>query len=107
MLEAWWGRSDVTHVVWWQLSRTIRHRGPDGSGIHMVPTKGTEGERISALGHERLAIVGVMDDPAAKEAAGSDASQHAKLHSLSGNQPLYSHDRLALGRRLGGPGSRG
>ena len=94
-------------MVWWQLSRTIRHRGPDGSGIHMVPTKGTEGERISALGHERLAIVGVMDDPAAKEAAGSDASQHAKLHSLSGNQPLYSHDRLALGRRLGGPGSRG
>ena len=78
----------------------------------MVPTKGTEGERISALGthtlgHERLAIVGVMDDPAAKEAAGSDASQHAKLHSLSGNQPLYSHDRLALGFRLGGPGSRG
>ena len=103
----------------------------------MVPTKGTEGERISALGthtlgherlahiththtlgctyhththtlgHERLAIVGVMDDPAAKEAAGSDASQHAKLHSLSGNQPLYSHDRLALGLRLGGPGSRG
>merc|ERR1719199_765231 len=77
-----------------QLSRTIRHRGPDGSGIHMVPLeKDKEGSRISALGHERLAIVGVMDDPQAKAAAGGDSVNHPKLHSLSGNQPLYSHDR--------------
>eukprot|EP00802_Teleaulax_amphioxeia_P000911 Tamp_00912.p1 GENE.Tamp_00912~~Tamp_00912.p1 ORF type:complete len:630 (+),score=163.58 Tamp_00912:330-2219(+) len=72
-----------------QLSRTIRHRGPDGSGIHMVPLeKNKEDSRISALGHERLAIVGVMDDPQSK-----GGMNDAKLHSLSGNQPLYSHDR--------------
>lgn len=51
------------------LQRLIRHRGPDGSGIHVVPSP--DGAKHSAMAHERLAIV----DP------------------LSGNQPLFSHDR--------------
>ena len=46
----------------------VRHRGPDGSGIHVV--EDTTRGRASAIAHERLAIV----DP------------------LSGNQPLFSHD---------------
>ena len=51
------------------LQRLVRHRGPDGSGIHVVedPTAGT----CSSVAHERLAIM----DP------------------LSGNQPLFSQDR--------------
>eukprot|EP00965_Chrysotila_dentata_P046779 1553168-Pleurochrysis_carterae.AAC.3 len=46
----------------------VRHRGPDGSGIHVIV--GDDGS-CSSVAHERLAIV----DP------------------LSGNQPLFSHDR--------------
>jgi len=54
------------------LQRLIRHRGPDGSGIHVMENQdGTH----SAIAHERLAIM----DP------------------LSGNQPLYSSDgKLSL-----------
>jgi len=50
------------------LQRLVRHRGPDGSGIHVVTMPGGT---CSSVAHERLAIV----DP------------------LSGNQPLFSHDR--------------
>ena len=50
------------------LQRLVRHRGPDGSGVHVVLSP--DGERCSSVAHERLAIV----DP------------------LSGNQPLFSHD---------------
>ena len=49
------------------LQRLIRHRGPDGSGIHVM--ENSDGS-VSAIAHERLAIM----DP------------------LSGNQPLYSKD---------------
>lgn len=52
------------------LQRLVRHRGPDGSGIHVVETP--DGLRCSSVAHERLAIV----DP------------------LSGNQPLFSHDSV-------------
>ena len=55
------------------LQRLVRHRGPDGSGIHVIehdcPTSGNC--LTSSIAHERLAIV----DP------------------LSGNQPLFSHDK--------------
>eukprot|EP00288_Rhodomonas_lens_P012893 CAMPEP_0177707586 /NCGR_PEP_ID=MMETSP0484_2-20121128/9832_1 /TAXON_ID=354590 /ORGANISM="Rhodomonas lens, Strain RHODO" /LENGTH=635 /DNA_ID=CAMNT_0019219113 /DNA_START=43 /DNA_END=1950 /DNA_ORIENTATION=- len=80
-----------------EMSRLIRHRGPDGSGIHLVPLeKDVPGSRHSALGHERLAIVGAMDDPQERKEA-KISGQHDKLHTLSGNQPLFSHDRsLAL-----------
>eukprot|EP00308_Calcidiscus_leptoporus_P021483 CAMPEP_0119355048 /NCGR_PEP_ID=MMETSP1334-20130426/3960_1 /TAXON_ID=127549 /ORGANISM="Calcidiscus leptoporus, Strain RCC1130" /LENGTH=629 /DNA_ID=CAMNT_0007368771 /DNA_START=16 /DNA_END=1905 /DNA_ORIENTATION=- len=50
------------------LQRLVRHRGPDGSGIHVV--RNLDGT-CASVAHERLAIV----DP------------------LSGNQPLFSHDR--------------
>ena len=49
-----------------EMSRRVRHRGPDWSGIHC------EGNAI--LAHERLAIV----DP------------------VSGKQPLYSEDRKVI-----------
>lgn len=71
-----------------KLQRLIRHRGPDGSGIHVIKAK--EEGRSHAVAHERLAIVGVMDDPQLKSEMKSD--QHPHLHTLSGNQPLYSFD---------------
>jgi asparagine synthase (glutamine-hydrolysing) len=71
-----------------KLQRLIRHRGPDGSGIHVIKAK--EDGRSHAVAHERLAIVGVMDDPGVKSELKSD--QHPHLHTLSGNQPLYSFD---------------
>ena len=49
-----------------QMSKSVRHRGPDWSGIHC--------EEKAILAHERLAIV----DPA------------------SGNQPLYSVDKKLI-----------
>lgn len=60
------------------LQRLVRHRGPDGSGIHVwqdassdAPTDSPSKSTATSVAHERLAVV----DP------------------LSGNQPLYSHDR--------------
>ena len=73
-----------------KLQRLIRHRGPDGSGIHVIKAK--EDGRTHAVAHERLAIVGVMDDPQVKSELKADADQHPHLHTLSGNQPLYSFD---------------
>ena len=52
------------------LQRLIRHRGPDGSGIHIVENK--QSAACSAIAHERLAIVDRPADP------------------LSGNQPLLA-----------------
>ena len=54
------------------LQRLVRHRGPDGSGIHVIEHDClVSGDCLcSSIAHERLAIV----DP------------------LSGNQPLFSHD---------------
>ncbi len=40
--------------------------------------------------------VGVQDDPAALKEAEISTPSVAKLHTLSGNQPLYSHDRYTL-----------
>lgn len=51
-----------------KFQRLLRHRGPDGSGTHVITS--VDG-RSCSVAHERLAIV----DP------------------LSGNQPLFSHDR--------------
>lgn len=52
------------------MQRLIRHRGPDGSGIHVSDVRKVSDASfgVSAVAHERLAIV----DP------------------LSGNQPLFS-----------------
>jgi len=62
---------DALRLKTLQLQRLVRHRGPDGSGIHVIE----HGEaRSSSLAHERLAIV----DP------------------LSGNQPLFSHDSTLI-----------
>ena len=59
---------DVLKLETLTLQRLVRHRGPDGSGIHVIDNKdGTS----SSIAHERLAIM----DP------------------LSGNQPLFSQDR--------------
>jgi asparagine synthase (glutamine-hydrolysing) len=63
--------ADALRLQTLTLQRLVRHRGPDGSGIHVVEKHDEKGPLCSSLAHERLAIV----DP------------------LSGNQPLYSHDR--------------
>eukprot|EP00922_Rhytidocystis_sp_ex-Travisia-forbesii_P033482 GHVS01049743.1.p1 GENE.GHVS01049743.1~~GHVS01049743.1.p1 ORF type:complete len:426 (-),score=34.89 GHVS01049743.1:810-2087(-) len=49
------------------LSKLIRHRGPDWNGVHVQ----RHGNLTSVLAHERLAIVDVM----------------------SGHQPLFNHDK--------------
>jgi asparagine synthetase B (glutamine-hydrolysing) len=54
-----------------QLQRMIRHRGPDGSGVHL--TESAVPGRRHVVAHERLAING----------------------GVGGNQPLYSHDGFA------------
>lgn len=54
-----------------KLQRMIRHRGPDGSGVHLAESA-VPGRR-HVVAHERLAING----------------------GVGGNQPLYSHDGLA------------
>ena len=58
--------SDVLRSQVLEMSKKVRHRGPDWNGIHC-------GENV-LLAHERLAIV----DPA------------------SGNQPIYSHDKSLI-----------
>jgi glutamine phosphoribosylpyrophosphate amidotransferase len=62
---------DALRLKTLQLQRLVRHRGPDGSGIHVIEHGN---HRSSSLAHERLAIV----DP------------------LSGNQPLFSHDTTLI-----------
>jgi len=64
--------ADALRLQTLTLQRLVRHRGPDGSGIHVTSADGEASvSTFSSLAHERLAIV----DP------------------LSGNQPLFSHDR--------------
>eukprot|EP00281_Chroomonas_sp_CCMP1168_P021370 CAMPEP_0206227902 /NCGR_PEP_ID=MMETSP0047_2-20121206/8877_1 /ASSEMBLY_ACC=CAM_ASM_000192 /TAXON_ID=195065 /ORGANISM="Chroomonas mesostigmatica_cf, Strain CCMP1168" /LENGTH=641 /DNA_ID=CAMNT_0053651097 /DNA_START=79 /DNA_END=2004 /DNA_ORIENTATION=- len=77
-----------------KLARMIRHRGPDGGGVHIAESDST-GQRTHGIAHERLAIVGVQDDPEAIAQAQFEGDTH-KLHTLSGNQPLYSHDRTKV-----------
>ena len=60
--------ADALRLQTLTLQRLIRHRGPDGSGVHVM--QNSDGTH-SSIAHERLAIM----DP------------------LSGNQPLYSKDR--------------
>merc|ERR1719502_2416060 len=60
--------ADALRLQTLTLQRLIRHRGPDGSGVHVM--RNSDGTN-SAIAHERLAI----------------------MVPLSGNQPLYSADR--------------
>jgi len=40
------------------LAKTLRHRGPDWSGIHLQKVKSSNGRAVAnVLAHERLAIV--------------------------------------------------
>ena len=40
------------------LAKTLRHRGPDWSGVHLQELDGTNGRSVvNVLAHERLAIV--------------------------------------------------
>eukprot|EP00283_Hemiselmis_rufescens_P011204 CAMPEP_0173435942 /NCGR_PEP_ID=MMETSP1357-20121228/15668_1 /TAXON_ID=77926 /ORGANISM="Hemiselmis rufescens, Strain PCC563" /LENGTH=644 /DNA_ID=CAMNT_0014400983 /DNA_START=52 /DNA_END=1986 /DNA_ORIENTATION=- len=75
-----------------KLARLMRHRGPDGGGIHIIESKNTA-QRHHSIAHERLAIVGVVNDP--KDVADVQISDptgdHSKLHTLTGNQPLFNH----------------
>jgi asparagine synthase (glutamine-hydrolysing) len=55
--------SDAQHRLS-QMTETLHHRGPDGYGYHLAPSKGL------AMGHARLSIIDLE----------------------SGDQPLFSHD---------------
>jgi len=48
------GTSELEHTVW-QMTATLRHRGPDGCGVKICAPPGIP--RAVALGHTRLAII--------------------------------------------------
>ena len=62
-----------------EMSRLMRHRGPDWSGIHTAPN--------AILAHERLAIV----DPV----GGAQPLKNARgTHVLAVNGEIYNHQEL-------------
>jgi len=70
------------------LAKTIRHRGPDWSGIHIQEFLGENGRgAVNVLAHERLAIV----DP---EGGAQPLLNEAKNIALSVNGEIYNHRKL-------------
>jgi len=71
------------------LAKTLRHRGPDWSGIHLQELEGTNGRSVvNVLAHERLAIV----DP---EGGAQPLLNETKNVALSVNGEIYNHRSLA------------
>jgi asparagine synthase (glutamine-hydrolysing) len=70
-----------------QMTRSIRHRGPDGTGLDNLP--------MGTLGHTRLAILDV---------AGGHQPIRYEQHTISFNGEVYNHlnlrRRFLLNRRL-------
>jgi asparagine synthase (glutamine-hydrolysing) len=70
------------------LAKTLRHRGPDWSGVHVQQLEDTNGRRVvNILAHERLAIV----DP---EGGAQPLLNEAKNIALSVNGEIYNHRNL-------------
>lgn len=67
------------------MSRLLRHRGPDWSGVKVIPEK--NGSQGDILCHERLAIVGV--DTGAQPLESSDGKVF-----LAVNGEIYNHRQL-------------
>ena len=65
-----------------EMSRLMRHRGPDWSGVHTAPN--------AILAHERLAIV----DPAG---GAQPLTNAAGTHALAVNGEIYNHKELEAG----------
>ncbi len=73
------------------LARTIRHRGPDWSGVHLQEVAGSNGRTLAnVLAHERLAIV----DP---EGGAQPLLNEAGSVALAVNGEIYNHRDLARG----------
>ena len=69
-------------------SRTIRHRGPDWSGVEIFPLYGSEEEGpLVGFAHERLSIV----DPYGKS---QPLFSKGKKHVLCVNGEIYNHEEL-------------
>lgn len=70
------------------LAKTLRHRGPDWSGVHLQELEGTNGRTvINVLAHERLAIV----DP---EGGAQPLLNESGNIALSVNGEIYNHKSL-------------
>ncbi len=73
------------------LARTIRHRGPDWSGVHLQEILGPNGRPlVNVLAHERLAIV----DP---EGGAQPLLNESGKVALAVNGEIYNHRDLARG----------
>jgi len=71
------------------LARTIRHRGPDWSGVHLQEVAGSNGRPlVNILAHERLAIV----DP---EGGAQPLLNESGKVALAVNGEIYNHRSLA------------
>jgi asparagine synthase (glutamine-hydrolysing) len=86
-IAAIWGRSDVASVL--KMMRRIKHRGPDGDGVHRG--------RSGALGHVRLAI---MDPEGGRQPIRSPGG----AATLVANGEIYNFP--ALRRRFEARGAR-
>jgi asparagine synthase (glutamine-hydrolysing) len=71
------------------LAKSLRHRGPDWSGVHLQEFTGPSGRRlVNILAHERLAIV----DP---EGGAQPLLNEAGDIALAVNGEIYNHRHLA------------
>ncbi len=75
-----------TRVV--NLAKTLRHRGPDWSGIHVQQVTSKNGRSVvNVLAHERLAIV----DP---QGGAQPLLNEKRSVALSVNGEIYNHEEL-------------
>jgi len=73
------------------LAKTLRHRGPDWSGIHLQKLSSSNGRSVvNVLAHERLAIV----DP---EGGAQPLLNEDRVVALSVNGEIYNHEELENG----------
>lgn len=71
------------------LARSLRHRGPDWSGVHLQQFADPDGRRlVNILAHERLAIV----DP---EGGAQPLINESETIALAVNGEIYNHRHLA------------
>jgi asparagine synthase (glutamine-hydrolysing) len=74
-----------------KLAKTLRHRGPDWSGIHLQKVSSSNGRAVvNVLAHERLAIV----DP---QGGAQPLLNEERVIALSVNGEIYNHEELENG----------
>ncbi len=75
----------IDHELMCSMLNTIKHRGPDGSGIESFYNKSSN--TFLSLGHVRLSIIDLSE-------AGHQPMKYEERYWLSYNGELYNHDKL-------------